>query len=275
MITLMLVMIVGGIGLAQVVSDPWQVTLRWLRLGGVIGLSLLAVGATTTLITDPRGVTLGAWVLLGLVGATCVGQLLCVQLARRRQQRVLAGLVFGLAVAMVTHSLANSAHATPDPHNWVAGGDSAVATSRYSTVAAVSNVLLASGLLGGFLMTMLLGHAYLTAGNEMTQAPFGRLVWMLVVLLVLRTFTAGVFGLWPLVWGDPSVGLAYVWETVMVAARFAVGLVVPGVFVWMIYDCVRRRANQSATGILYVATVLVILGEGMGLALTKSTGYGF
>ena len=44
---------------------------------------------------------------------------------------------------------------------------------------------------------------------------------------------------------------------------YAVGLIVPAVFTYMTYDCVRRRANQSATGILYVATVLVIVGEGI------------
>ena len=43
MVGVLLVMIVGGIGLAQAVSDPRQVTLRWLRLGGIIALCLLAV----------------------------------------------------------------------------------------------------------------------------------------------------------------------------------------------------------------------------------------
>ena len=49
----------------------------------------------------------------------------------------------------------------------------------------------------------------------------------------------------------------------------------PAVFVYMIHDCVKRRANQSATGILYVATVLVVLGEGMAMALLGSTGHMF
>ena len=43
MIAVTLLMIVGGIGLSQAVSDPHQVTLRWLRLGGIIALSLLGV----------------------------------------------------------------------------------------------------------------------------------------------------------------------------------------------------------------------------------------
>jgi hypothetical protein len=59
------------------------------------------------------------------------------------------------------------------------------------------------------------------------------------------------------------------------AARFLVGLIVPAVFVYMIYDCVQRRANQSATGILYVATVLVVIGEAAALSLVESTDLAF
>ena len=134
---------------------------------------------------------------------------------------------------------------------------------------------ISAGLMGGFLMAMLLGHAYLTAGNEMTQAPFRRLVLMLVVLLVLRTIVSGIFGILPWLAVPAHAGLTRMWTVVMIVGRYGVGLIVPGVFAYMIYDCVNRRANQSATGILYVATVLVILGEGMGFALLGSTGFVF
>ena len=46
MITVILLVIVGGISLSQAVSDPHQVTLRWLRLGGIIAVTLLAVAVT-------------------------------------------------------------------------------------------------------------------------------------------------------------------------------------------------------------------------------------
>lgn len=65
------------------------------------------------------------------------------------------------------------------------------------------------------------------------------------------------------------------WDVVMMTGRFLMGIVVPAVFTWMTLDCVNRRANQSATGILYVACVLVVLGEGMALALWRSTGLMF
>ena len=122
-------------------------------------------------------------------------------------------------------------------------------------------------------MAMLLGHAYLTADGQMTQSPFKRVVLMLVILLGLRAAVSGVFGLWPFLtdedafYGRPS----QMWPTVMVTARYLVGLVVPAIFTYMIYDCVKRRSNQSATGILYVATVLVLIGEGCALALMDAT----
>jgi hypothetical protein len=40
----------------------------------------------------------------------------------------------------------------------------------------------------------------------------------------------------------------------------------------MAHDCIRRRSTQSATGILYVAGVLVIIGEIIGLYLIGQTG---
>jgi hypothetical protein len=39
------------------------------------------------------------------------------------------------------------------------------------------------------------------------------------------------------------------------------GLAVPGVLGVMVLQCVRRQANQAATGLLYIAEVSVIFGE--------------
>ena len=60
-----------------------------------------------------------------------------------------------------------------------------------------------------------------------------------------------------------------VWVGLAIVAGVALGLAVPGLFIYMIGDCVKRRANQSATGILYVTLVLVILGEGTALTLLE------
>src|SRR6267142_2091212 len=46
-----------------------------------------------------------------------------------------------------------------------------------------------------------------------------------------------------------------------VITRWAVGLLIPALFIYMAYDCIKRRATQSATGILYVAGILIFIGE--------------
>ena len=270
MIAIMLLMIVGGIALTQLVSDPHQVTLRWLRLGGVISISLLAVAATIVLIIQPSNhepyVTgLAVWGVI--IAVACMAQLITVQLAFRQTARLFSGAVCVFAAVIIGQMLPV-----------VIKPPTATETmANFPTVLwIISSGFFTPGLLGGLLMTMLLGHAYLTAGNEMTQAPFKRLVIMLAGLLVLRAVTSGIFGLLPFLSTEPNgSSMARMWDMVMITARYAVGLIVPGVFVYMVGDCVRRCANQSATGILYVTTVLVMLGEGIAISLLGSTGFVF
>jgi len=57
----------------------------------------------------------------------------------------------------------------------------------------------------------------------------------------------------------------------LVITRWAVGLLVPAVFIYMAYDCIRRRATQSPTGILYVTGILIFIGEIISLYLLRET----
>jgi len=50
--------------------------------------------------------------------------------------------------------------------------------------------------------------------------------------------------------------------------RFAWGLVLPAVLGWMVWQTVKIRSTQSATGILYVCTLAVFTGEILGLYLS-------
>ena len=43
--------------------------------------------------------------------------------------------------------------------------------------------------------------------------------------------------------------------------RRAVGLLAVSLFAYMVWDCVKLRSTQSATGILYFASVFVYIGE--------------
>ena len=55
--------------------------------------------------------------------------------------------------------------------------------------------------------------------------------------------------------------------------RVLFGLVAPLTLSWMIWQTVKIRSTQSATGILYVAVVFVLFGELLSHYLLVSTGY--
>ena len=253
MIGLYMLLIASGIGFVQTVSNPNQVTLRWLRLGGIIALSLLATAMAHQIATLASAPVV---LMTAAVGVAFVVQVLTVQLARHQAQRLAAAVAFLLGVTAAGALL---------PRVALDGTRGAGGPALATTVG------LAAALLGACLMAMLLGHAYLTAGNEMTQKPMRRLVLILATLLALRGAASFGFGLIPyLEGGDPVGGQA--WNMAMMLARYLVGLLGPAVFTWMVHDCVQRAANQSATGILYVTLVLIFLGEGAALSLMKATG---
>jgi len=277
MIAVMLLMLAGGIGLALGVSDPREVSLRWLRLGGLIAVSLLAVALVIMRIEggEPSRIV---WFGVMATAVAFVVQLTTVQLGWRNTQQAAAVVAFMITTIVLMFALgdtlvdAQAALGAEWADADVAPLDGTMPIQAYVTFPTGAS---ASALLGGFLMAMLLGHAYLTAGNEMTQAPFRRLVLVLAAVLAARAVFSLVFGLWPYLQAEDVPRAARMWNVVIITGRYAAGLAVPAVFLWMTYDCVQRRANQSVTGILYVAGVLIIMGEGMALALMGTTGRAF
>ena len=264
----MVLMIVGGIGLAQAVSDPKQVTLQWLRLGGLIAVTLLAVQGTLYWVAGPQP---GPWFWVGwtIVTGAFTYQLVTVQLAQRVCQRV-AALLGCLACVPVTgaailHGVTGMADGSARSHAPVFADTPIIELGMVS--------FLGAGLVGGCLMTMLLGHAYLAAGGDMSQKPFARLVIIMAALIGCRIVISILFGLRPYLQSEDVQPRT--WLMLLITTRYLVGLGVPGLFTYMIADCVKRRANQSATGILYVTLVLIILGEGTALTLFERTGQGF
>ncbi len=109
------------------------------------------------------------------------------------------------------------------------------------------------GLGGAVFATMMLGHWYLNVPG-LTFGPLRRGVALLGGALALRCAWAGAcLALGGAGFPGPSA--------VLVWTRLAVGLAVPVVMTGCAWGCVRLRANQSATGILYAATALVWIGE--------------
>jgi hypothetical protein len=116
-------------------------------------------------------------------------------------------------------------------------------------------------------MDMLLGHAYLTA-SQMTMAPFRRLNLFVVGMLFLRANLAGI---------ATFVMPREIWlrDGLFILTRWLVGILVPAAFLFMAHDCIKRRSTQSATGILYVAGVLIFIGEIVALYLIRGSGLPF
>jgi len=272
MVAVLLFMLIAGMALSQAASDPRAVTLRWLRLGGLIAAGLHGVAVAVHLWAEGGSSWMG--VAGPGVAVWLVAHLMLVQTARRIGQRVVAGALFlAASSAAVTGTIRELTAAAETAGAAGAGGAAGRVAAEWAAIAL--SVPLSGGLLGGLLMTMLLGHAYLTAGGEMTQAPFRRLVRLLGGLLVVRLLASLGFGLLPWWQGPAAGGIEAMWASVMVASRYGVGIAVPAIFLWMTHDCVRRVANQSATGILYVTSVLVVIGEGIALGLIGSTGQVF
>ena len=141
--------------------------------------------------------------------------------------------------------------------------------------AAISHVL-GGLLLGSVTVAWLLGHRYLTA-SEMTIDPLKRASQLLFVTLgarwsfLLIMLSVGALASGMADSGGPfSARLASIWMPL--SMRIGIGLVLPTVFAYMVWQCVRLRSTQSATGILFFLSILVAVGELTSRYLIHSTG---
>jgi hypothetical protein len=264
-----LFLLAAGVMLAGAVSDPKQVTLRWLRLGGIIALSMSALAFFFWMRREASGEIPASYyrVQSGMVGAlvgAILGQLAFVQVAWRGVQRGFAWGAFTVGVLLGSHVL----HEMMVLRGTAVNYPPKVLSMMLQTWSCAG----VAAMCGGVLMEMLLGHAYLTA-SQMTMRPFARLNRVMAGVLVLRALVA-VGGVIALQMWRPMAGLWSV-QGFVIGTRWFVGLMVVGVFVYMAHDCIKRRATQSATGILYVAGVLVFIGEMMALYLVRETGLPF
>lgn len=232
------ILLAGGIMLAAAISDPKQVTLNWLRLCGILALVMAGLSIFFLFRREkpPTGIEIARY---GAVVVAILGQLATAQTARLKPQQFFAALAFLLAIP----------------------------ASLPGNIAAVASAIGIAAMTGLALMDMLLGHAYLTA-SKMTIAPFKRLNGFLAGTIVWRTL---------LVIAACCLMTREIWmrDGLFIMTRALVGLLVPAVFVYMAHDCISRRSTQSATGILYVAGVLIFIGEIVALHLVRSTGLPF
>ncbi|MBS1983013.1 MAG: hypothetical protein JST16_02475 [Bdellovibrionales bacterium] len=72
--------------------------------------------------------------------------------------------------------------------------------------------------------------------------------------------------------GESWFGLGF-FGLILLATRLLWGLLAPYLLVYMVKQTVDARSTQSATGILYAFSVMIILGEGTALYLRNSLGW--
>jgi|SRR5579863_2490091 len=120
----------------------------------------------------------------------------------------------------------------------------------------VSTFVLGSGVLG-----MLLGHSYLTRPS-LSLVPLKKLAKLFLNLIVLE---AGLTLLnlllvphsnrfWQALLLNNFEGL-YLW------IRILIGIAAPMLLGWMVVQTVKERATMSATGLFYIAMLMVMVGE--------------
>jgi hypothetical protein len=126
--------------------------------------------------------------------------------------------------------------------------------------------------LGAGILAMMLGHWYLVT-PKLSIAPLKRYsagyilltAWILVELglVYLLYFT-----------GSQALDGGKIWSEQFLFILFRVtwGLAAPLGLAYWIWETVKMKSTQSATGILYASMVCTMIGEGMSIYLTLATG---
>lgn len=130
-------------------------------------------------------------------------------------------------------------------------------------------------LLGSVAVSMVLGHWYLV-DTRLSIAPLrhGALVFAAAVAVRwLTVVTALSREGWEVVQVTRAADVFYSTLGLFFLFRAITGLVAPLLLTGLIWQTVKMRSTQSATGLLYVALVLVLFGELIAQFLTVATGY--
>jgi hypothetical protein len=141
--------------------------------------------------------------------------------------------------------------------------------TSYGTGAAVlltAHLLSSAAVLGTSMIAMSTGHWYL-ANAKLSFDILIRLCRFFVAAIAVK---AGVVAIYAVSRWEDYARLEDFYKIVM-GTRVAAGVGFALALALMSLSCAKRRANQSATGILYVAVVFVLIGETISIYLTLGT----
>lgn len=130
-----------------------------------------------------------------------------------------------------------------------------------------------SGLaLGSIITAMLLGHWYLNSPG-MRMAPLERLLLLIALALALRAVWSGGGAILEVLHASGSGRQLRTQFYLFLALRWLAGMVGPAFMTELTRRTLLIPNTQSATGILYAATILVFIGELCSRLLSVATTY--
>lgn len=263
MLTLLLYSIAGGMLAVLASGKPSQLAWRFLRR---IGLIALVVGVVPAI----QGFREGGWQLPAWRSPTTGGLICCAGAAAAIMLAPLASqLPFLFRIACAVGGLAGIAAACGST---VVPAESSPEVLRSLLVI---NQVLACLLLGSITVAWMLGHAYLTA-TKMTIAPLRHFSRALIFAVLCRIgFVAISFGVAMAVLrgADPPLLAQLRGAWLIVLLRVGLGLLGVGAFAFMVSECVKIRATQSATGILFFGSLFAYMGELAAQHLLNEVGW--
>ena len=243
------VRLADGLTVFLLLTSWRQVPPRFFRTHGLVILGLLVLASLDASRAGIRGP-----LLYGLIAAALVAYLMTVAWGMglpRVAWPVALALALGCAALLVGRTFA---------------------TAETRGVFEAASRLASAFLLGSTLSAMLLGHYYLTA-PAMSIEPLKRFVKCMGWGLAARGALAS-YAFW--IWLDPgSTGDSRGLSPLFLVVRFGVGLVGVAIATGMTWQTVSIRSTQSATGILYIAMVLVLFGELTAMVLYQDSGVMF
>ncbi len=117
-------------------------------------------------------------------------------------------------------------------------------------------------LLGCVTFTMLLGHWYLVT-PKLTERPLaiGLMIMWFVLLVKIGITIFGYFESQDFFESGTLLGMGYSFNWLMLLMRVGWGYLIISIMSFFTWKLVKMRSLQSATGILYVMTFFVFMGE--------------
>jgi len=125
------------------------------------------------------------------------------------------------------------------------------------TLIECSDIITSSLAVGSIMTAMLLGHWYLNTPT-MNLVPLRLLLKFAAIAILLRVITISIGEACLIMYQSELVNTQW-W--IFVGLRWLAGIIGTSIMLWMTWVTLRIPNTQSATGILYAATILVFIGE--------------